>query len=247
MTKKWYNTVIRIGKKSVLNRRKLMKNKSAFTLIELLVVIAIIAILAAILFPVFARARENARRASCLSNLKQLGLAAMMYAQDYDEKLVPAWNQEPPGPYEYWPDLLYPYTKSEQVFVCPNAVDATPITTYNYGINSNLTPAYSGTSLASVVSASQKYLIMDYGKYAASWGYIDSSYPHYYLPGQGLAGGDCTGTDEPECDTGRHFDGVNIIFADGHAKWLKSAVVTKQAFLAVDGEPSAWVRSSNLS
>jgi len=62
-----------------------------FTLIELLVAIAVIAILAAILFPVFARARENARRSSCTSNLKQQGLAIMQYAQDYDELMVPAW------------------------------------------------------------------------------------------------------------------------------------------------------------
>lgn len=106
-----------------------MKNKTAFTLIELLVVIAIISILAAILFPVFARARENARRASCISNLKQIGLAAMMYAQDYDETLVPAWNQEPPGPYKQWPELLSPYTQSQQVYVCPSSTDDNPITT----------------------------------------------------------------------------------------------------------------------
>lgn len=70
-----------------------MKNqkRKAFTLIELLVVIAIIAILAAILFPVFARARENARRSSCLSNLKQIGLGAMMYIQDYDERYPQAY------------------------------------------------------------------------------------------------------------------------------------------------------------
>lgn len=96
--------------------------RRAFTLIELLVVIAIIAILAAILFPVFARAREQARRTSCLSNMKQLGLALYMYAQDYDETLpmryvgiTDQWG------YEYtWKDCLYPYIKNLQVFACPS-------------------------------------------------------------------------------------------------------------------------------
>jgi prepilin-type N-terminal cleavage/methylation domain-containing protein len=68
------------------------KKKFGFTLIELLVVIAIIAILAAILFPVFGRARENARRSSCQSNLKQIGLGAMQYTQDYDEQYLPRWT-----------------------------------------------------------------------------------------------------------------------------------------------------------
>ena len=89
--------------------------KSAFTLIELLVVIAIIAILAAILFPVFGRARENARRASCQSNLKQIGLGLQQYAQDYD-----GWT---PGSTVYgksWPTLVFPYVKSEQLFACPS-------------------------------------------------------------------------------------------------------------------------------
>jgi prepilin-type N-terminal cleavage/methylation domain-containing protein/prepilin-type processing-associated H-X9-DG protein len=109
-----------------------------FTLIELLVVIAIIAILAAILFPVFGRARENARRSSCMSNLKQMGLATMQYTQDYDEKLYPHRFNLPSGTVnslsketgslisgtalqrEFWPSLLQPYMKSWQIFICPS-------------------------------------------------------------------------------------------------------------------------------
>jgi prepilin-type N-terminal cleavage/methylation domain-containing protein/prepilin-type processing-associated H-X9-DG protein len=99
--------------------------RNAFTLIELLVVIAIIAILAAILFPVFAQARDKARGAACLSNLKQFGNALMMYMQDYDEKTVwfynasvVQWTLDPPA--GYWWNPVMPYVKNLQVFVCPS-------------------------------------------------------------------------------------------------------------------------------
>lgn len=103
-----------------------MHRFKAFTLVELLVVIAIIAILAAILFPVFGRARENARRSSCQSNLKQIGLGLLQYTQDYDEKLVASFYGTTSGvdktsntKYK-WMDAIYPYVKSEQLFVCPS-------------------------------------------------------------------------------------------------------------------------------
>ena len=104
--------------------------RRGFTLIELLVVIAIIAILAAILFPVFAQAREKARQASCMSNLKQIGLALNQYAQDYDESHPGVWfGPVNKGPWSVqsdattfykWMDAVYPYVKNEQVFICPS-------------------------------------------------------------------------------------------------------------------------------
>jgi prepilin-type N-terminal cleavage/methylation domain-containing protein/prepilin-type processing-associated H-X9-DG protein len=96
------------------------RRANGFTLIELLVVIAIIAILAAILFPVFAQAREKARRASCVSNLKQIGLGMMQYSQDYDETMPIAaynmWNRQTTK----WMDIIQPYVKSTQLFDCPS-------------------------------------------------------------------------------------------------------------------------------
>src|SRR5687768_17278661 len=97
-----------------MSRVSVTKKPGGFTLIELLVVIAIIALLAAILFPVFARARENARRTSCLSNMKQIGLGVMQYTQDYDEELPPSRNTVS-GKVRPWHFLVQPYVKSTQL------------------------------------------------------------------------------------------------------------------------------------
>ncbi|HEX2998910.1 MAG TPA: prepilin-type N-terminal cleavage/methylation domain-containing protein [Armatimonadota bacterium] len=97
------------------------KHHKGFTLIELLVVIAIIAILAAILFPVFARARENARKANCLSNCKQIGTAFTMYAQDFDERLpAGAGDNMVNGGYNRWYNAVMPYIKNWNALRCPS-------------------------------------------------------------------------------------------------------------------------------
>ncbi len=97
--------------------------RAGFTLIELLIVIAIIALLAAILFPVFARARERERKSSCASNLKQIGTGLIQYAQDFDGFMPPSeldLNGSTSGGLRSWPSLMFPYIQNEQVFVCPS-------------------------------------------------------------------------------------------------------------------------------
>jgi len=121
------------------------KTKTAFTLIELLFVIAIIVILAAILFPVFGRARENARRSSCQSNLKQIGLGITQYTQDYDETM-PREGTGAAQPAPVWMDVLQPYLKSAQIFNCPSDPQTTGTTSGYYTLPYAIYPGRTGTT-----------------------------------------------------------------------------------------------------
>ena len=167
--------------------------RKGFTLIELLVVIAIIAILAAILFPVFAKAREKARQTSCLSNLKQLGLGAIQYAQDYDERWV---RYRYPDPY-FWREKLEPYLKNTQMLTCPSRKTVA----LGYGINYH---HLVGWSLADVKFPAEHLAFCDNHNALAGCPH-DASYT-YYSPG---------------LDPLPHNDGINVVYVDGHAKWMK--------------------------
>ena len=176
--------------------------RRGFTLIELLVVIAIIAILAAILFPVFAKAREKARQSSCLSNVKQLMLAALSYAQDYDETL-PCQTMSPTSTegYPMWYDLFQPYTKNDQLKKCPSWA----ANSMGYGWHVQI--SRTGYALGSIVKPSETILCCDV-----------NSTRGFLRAGLGTCShGDCVnGRFDP-----RHNEFGNCGFADGHVKALK--------------------------
>ena len=179
--------------------------RRGFTLIELLVVIAIIAILAAILFPVFAKAREKARQTSCLSNAKQMMIGFMAYAQDYDEKLTPdgtfvGFGSYPVAP--FWDAIILPYIKNTQIFRCPSAADGTRNYRYNAVRGGSQVNPQQPQSLGQIDFPSTTILIVD----IPSTCYLNT------LGGWSVRNdGDIIAN---------HNGGVNMGFADGHAKWV---------------------------
>ena len=236
---------------------RIVEKRTGFTLIELLVVIAIIAILAAILFPVFARARENARRASCQSNLKQLGLGIMQYTQDYDEKMPRSANSyatalpfpsDPAqsGATHLWWHMIFPYVKSTQVFICPSSpatwnggyYPTSSLGSYaGYGYNVNLA---SGLALAAIPQVAITPMIGD------TTYYLMNADPKC-TTGTALKNGGCTSFasgDNTDALDPRHLESFAIVFVDGHVKSQKiNDWVTANAQVATDPVWQKWVPS----
>jgi prepilin-type N-terminal cleavage/methylation domain-containing protein len=227
----------------------MMRRRSGFTLIELLVVIAIIAILAAILFPVFAQARESARQTTCLSNLKQIGVGVTMYLQDYDS-MYPAQQVDgvyvnlPGGPVIYkntqqnYMDELYPYIKSAQVFLCPDSK-------FNKGENKGgwansyhfngafmSTPlgckagSCSGINEAAVVSPASTQIMREAGE---GWRW-DRAWERPYAN----AKDDCN----QFATSFFHRNGCNLLAADAHAKYYQTKLTQVYLQFRPDADPT---------
>lgn len=211
------------------NRRK----HTGFTLIELLVVIAIIAILASILFPVFARARENARRTSCASNMKQIGLGIMQYMQDYDGRYVRGTTGRGGGESETWTNALQPYLKSTQIFQCPSD-QATEVNTWWMGslpaaqqfhISYLYNRSVSGSVDAAMKNPSGTLMAVDGGTNPAA-----SDNPLVWLSSpkgtafliRSFVGDDTTDTEgrgeDYAAPAARHLETANVLYVDGHVK-----------------------------
>ncbi|MES2465492.1 MAG: DUF1559 domain-containing protein [Armatimonadota bacterium] len=219
--------------------------KAGFTLIELLVVIAIIAILAAILFPVFAQARGKARQAACASNLKQIGIGFMAYSQDYDETLPPSNYPSSRGNNTSWQFMIEPYVKANfpdrvtdsvdkelSIYVCPDYIktaDNSQVTrpSSSYGANANVMPSFdtngpqAGTGAVTplpAIDAPTNIVLLSPHRGNCVWSEGDDR-------NKGQSG------PVPSCNRGyvvsrnRHSGGANYLLADGHVKWFKAPSV----------------------
>jgi prepilin-type N-terminal cleavage/methylation domain-containing protein/prepilin-type processing-associated H-X9-DG protein len=238
-----------------------------FTLIELLVVIAIIAILAAILFPVFAQARESARATSCRSNLRQLTTGLTMYIQDYDE-MYPRSNMTgncasaPGGCWSanlwFWQQLAQAYVKNLGIMACPSGYAPSAGAAFfgHYGASRFVMRRRVGVdpdspSAAAIAAPASTYMIFDAGGYSmhpigTRDCVVNPSGNFWYLPGTGgfTALTAVTTLNPPalagDYQRGRHHEGVNVGFVDGHVKYLKPRVMHEQAVRCQQGVPNAW-------
>ncbi len=199
-----------------------------FTLIELLVVIAIIAILAAILFPVFARAREKARQSSCLSNVKQLMTGVMMYNADHDGMFIPCAWVKTSAPYVYWWDVLDPYIKNENIHQCPSRIKEPHgygWNEYDFGYTSGYPERGYRTTESELTHPATTIVLGDNS--------VPSPNPKAYsLYVYRRDGGEFHNTRERAI----HNGGKNMGFADGHAKWLSITEINK-AVVGVAEDP----------
>ncbi len=221
-----------------------MIKQRGFTLIELLVVIAIIAILAAILFPVFASAREKARQTACLSNEKQLGLAMLQYTQDFDETMVLKDYAANNPAIAHWMDMLYPYIKSAAVYTCPSRSDQGPTNLYynvyspgrvgyNYGtyaINGtydqyDVSQGFTGINTAKITAPSALVAFVE-GSVPSSTSDVDAGVD-FNISAPTLAGAVVIDMTQaiPVASVGgkdsilaMHSQRTNVLWADGHAK-----------------------------
>ncbi len=204
------------------------RSRQGFTLIEMLVVIGIIALLAAILFPVFGRVRENSRKSSCLSNLKQLSASFLLYAQDYNDKFPhSAQASDPVGggwvlgaggavytfPTNVSQGALYPYVKNTQVYICPSDLNGK---TKNLSYSMNMICSQKRLSGAS--KTSQTILLIDESA-TLNDGNFNSQL--------------CGGNDKP---TVIHADGANMGYLDGHTKWQRPDQLQKKDFRFNDAD-----------
>jgi prepilin-type N-terminal cleavage/methylation domain-containing protein/prepilin-type processing-associated H-X9-DG protein len=229
-----------------------MRRNNGFTLIELLVVIAIIAILAAILFPVFAQAREKARQAACMSNLKQIGLGMMQYAQDYDEMYVfdPAASTSNPvsmggstnavpgnnlDSFFRWSNRILPYTKNKQIFSCPSlstvtSTTAAPEDRLGYWGNGAIFSRAGMLQAVSIAAVDQPATIVWLFDDLRKQNSRQTVFRPFWNSGvftdnDGSAGGSSFDF-EPEPGKGYrqgpHSEILNVLWADGHVKALKN-------------------------
>ena len=228
----------------------LYQSRRGFTLIELLVVIAIIALLAAILFPVFARARENARKSSCANNMKQVGVALQQYTQDYDEMLpYDYWAQNdggnsqsdgtaanrPPFSQFRWPSRMFAYIKSRQVFQCPSSRRGSGVTVPDTDLFSYWSagamfarPGAQPVAIADINRPSEAVTLYDdlngeRRDHLIFRPFYNNNNSNRYNGGV-TSGGSFSANRTP-----MHLDAVNVLYGDGHVKSQKLDVLYKHA------------------